>query len=433
MFISCKSFHDVTQKKENQNSDVKYKNIKITESNAFPMGSCEPSIAISKKNPQFIVAGNVMKDIHYSNDGGVTWTHKQLTSKHGVFGDPCIISDKGGLFYYLHLADPDNNRGTKHFLNQIVLQKSIDNGGSWTDGTSIGLSKDTQQDKEWATTHPISGEIYTTWTEFDHYGSKNPEHKSRILFSISEDEGKTFSTPICISEMEGDAIDDDYTTEGAVPAVDNEGIIYVSWAFDNKIIFDKSVDKGKTWLKHDRIIAKQVEGWNHDIPGIGRCNGMPVTAVDVSNSNFQGSIYVNWTDQRNGKNDTDVFLIKSSDQGATWSKPIRVNTDQTKTQQFFTWMSVDPITGYIYIVFYDRSRHTDNKTDVVLAVSKDGGNSFTNEVISEEPFTPTSSVFFGDYNNIDAYNGVIRPIWTRYEKGKLSVWTAIINLSDIEK
>ena len=36
-------------------------------------------------------------------------------------------------------------------------------------------------------------------------------------------------------------------------------------------------------------------------------------------------------------------------------------------------------------------------------------------------------MFFGDYNNITAHNGVIRPIWTRLHEGDLSVWTAIIN------
>jgi hypothetical protein len=154
---------------------------------------------------------------------------------------------------------------------------------------------------------------------------------------------------------------------------------------------------------------------------------MPITAIDHSDSEYCGNIYINWTDQRNGANDTDVFLIKSTDQGTNWSKPIRVNQDKTKTHQFFSWMSVDSFTGFIYIVYYDRSKYTNNQTDVVLSISKDGGNTFTSQTISETAFTPISQIFFGDYNNISVYKGVIRPIWTRYEKGKLSVWTAIIN------
>jgi len=91
-------------------------------------------------------------------------------------------------------------------------------------------------------------------------------------------------------------------------------------------------------------------------------------------------------------------------------------------------MDVDPVTGAIYVVYYDRAPYDDFKTDVVLASSTDGGRTFKNEVISESPFiTPGQFVFFGDYNNISAYGGKVRPIWTRYENSKLSIWTALID------
>ena len=37
--------------------------------------------------------------------------------------------------------------------------------------------------------------------------------------------------------------------------------------------------------------------------------------------------------------------------------------------------------------------------------------------------------FFGDYTNITAHNGIIRPIWARMDSGQISIWTAIINHS----
>jgi hypothetical protein len=52
--------------------------------------------------------------------------------------------------------------------------------------------------------------------------------------------------------------------------------------------------------------------------------------------------------------------------------------------------------------------------------------SFVERCISEKPFTPTQSVFIGDYLNIAAHNGKIRPIWPRMDSGKLSLWTALI-------
>jgi len=430
LVIGCSSQQNVTgvQDAENYIKQANYKNIKINEGSAFTTGPCEPAIAINPKNPDNIVAGSVLDNYHYTFDGGLTWQTKQLSSTLGVFGDPCIITDIDGDFYYLHLANPEGSAyASKKFLNQIVIQNSNDGGKTWNTSSGIGKNEPKQQDKEWAISDPNTGEIYVTWTEFDKYGSSSSKHKSRIRFASSSDKGKTFSKAISISELEGDAVDDDKTTEGAVPAVDLDGNIYVSWAFNNHIYFDKSSDKGKTWLSKDKLIANQIEGWTHDIPGVGRSNGMPVTVVDVSTSEFKGTIYVNFTDQRNGTDNTDVFLIKSADQGETWSSPLKVNQDMTKTHQFFTWMSVDPITGYLYIVYYDRSRYTNLKTDVILAISKDGGANFTNEIISEKPFTPISAIFFGDYNNIAAYDGIIRPIWTRYENGKLSVWTAIID------
>jgi hypothetical protein len=64
---------------------------------------------------------------------------------------------------------------------------------------------------------------------------------------------------------------------------------------------------------------------------------------------------------------------------------------------------------------------------VFLAYSTDGGATFTNQKISTSPFIPVSSVFMGDYTNITAHNGIIRPIWTRLDNGQESIWTALLS------
>nr|MBK9651772.1 hypothetical protein [Bacteroidota bacterium] len=69
-------------------------------------------------------------------------------------------------------------------------------------------------------------------------------------------------------------------------------------------------------------------------------------------------------------------------------------------------MTVDQATGYLYFVFYDRRNYTNNQTDVYVAVSTDGGTTFINHKISQTPFVPDPNVFFGDYTNITAYNGL---------------------------
>jgi hypothetical protein len=62
----------------------------------------------------------------------------------------------------------------------------------------------------------------------------------------------------------------------------------------------------------------------------------------------------------------------------------------------------------------------------VWCKSTDGGNTFQESIISNKPFLPFESVFIGDYLNIAAHNGIIRPIWPRMDSGKLTLWTALI-------
>ncbi len=393
------------------------------------LGPCEPSICINPANPQNIVAGSILNRIHISNDGGKTWTSDKLKSSLGVYGDPVVRIGPKGNVYYSHLSNPKGKAyASVEFLDRIVVQTSTDEGQTFNDGTAPSNDRTKDQDKQWLYIDPEDGTILMSWTEFDKYSSKEPEDKSRILFSQSKDGAKTWSPPVDISDVDGDCIDDDDTTEGAVPVRDKDGNIYVTWAHGDKIYLDKSTDDGRTWLPNDILVAEQFGGWTLDIPGINRCNGMPILGIDRSGSKHDGTLYMNWSDQKNGADDTDIWLVKSVDGGKTWTDRKRVNDDAPGKHQFFSWMDIDPMTGYIYIVFYDRRAHTDNNTDVYIAYSTDGGETFVNQKVSESSFLPNDNVFFGDYNDISAHNGIIRPIWTRLDKGTLSVWTALIEM-----
>lgn len=402
-------------------------NVKIHDGGRF-VGPCEPSIFISPLNPDMVVAGSVLDNLYLSMDGGASWKSSKLQSSFGVYGDPVVVIDQKGKIYYAHLSNPKGKAyGSEEFLDRIVVQTS-DDGINFSDGSFPPSNHSKDHDKHWLAVDPADNTILMTWTEFDKYGSKEEKHKSRILFSKSTDQGVSWSKAISLSEWEGDCIDDDATTEGAVPCAGVDGEYYVVWSFNEKIILDVSYDRGNTWMIKDKVIATQPGGWAFDIPGISRCNGMPVINTDHSFGPKRGTLYVSWSDQRNGENNTDVWLISSSDKGKTWSAPVRVNNDAGEHQQFFSWFDVDPVTGFIYWVFYDRRNHADNQTDVYLAWSKNGGKSIENIKISDTPFVPSPNVFFGDYNNISAYNGKIRPIWTRLENGQLSVYTALIDI-----
>lgn len=384
----------------------------------------EPSICINPKNTNDIVAGSNIDNVFHSTDGGHTWAiNKLYSAPYGVWGDPCIAVDTTGAFYFFHLSNPPGG----NWIDRIVCQRLDTVGGQWTTGTYMGLNGTKAQDKEWAVVDRATNTIYVTWTQFDQYGSSNPADSSIIRFSKSTDRGDTWSPAKRINKIAGDCIDSDNTVEGAVPAMGPNGAVYVSWAGPEGIVFDRSLDGGDTWLDHDIFVADQPGGWDFNIPGISRCNGLPVTCCDISNGPYKGNIYINWSDQRNGTTDTDIWFVKSADGGNSWTNPMRVNDDPPGKHQFFTWMTVDQVTGYIYLVFYDRRAYNDSQTDVYMAVSKNGGDSFVNFKISDTPFLPINTVFFGDYNNIDAHNNVVRPMWTRLHNGDLSVWTAIID------
>ncbi len=411
---------------------AQFNNIKLDEADGLSYPPCEPSIAINPLNTDNIVAGAILDKVYVTFDGGTSWEKQRLSSTYGVYGDPCIVADMKGNFYYLHLSDP-NNKGwsSPQLLDRIVCQRSSDGGRTWDNGTFMGNYHPKDQDKEWAIADPSSKYVYASWTQFDRYESKAPEDKSNILFAYSKNRGKSWKKAIRINEISGDCLDGDQTAEGAVPAVGPNGEVYVAWAINEKIYVDKSVNKGKSWLEKDILVADQPGGWEFSIPGIHRCNGMPILLCDLSEGPHKGTLYVNWSDQRNGENDTDIWLAKSTDGGDSWSAPIRVNDDGKGKHQFFTWMTIDQTTGYLYTVFYDRRNYDDSQTDVYIAYSTDGGNSFTNLPISETPFIPGNNAFFGDYNHISAHNGRVCPIWTRMDQLRTSVWTAVISHDDL--
>lgn len=142
-----------------------------------------------------------------------------MTSSYGVWGDPNIIVDTAGHFYFFHLSNPPQGS----WIDRIVCQKTTDNGITWNDGSFTGLNGQKDQDKHWSAVDRRNNNLYVSWTQFDTYGSSNPKDSSNILFSKSTDAGATWSTPRKINKFAGDCIDSDNTVEGAVPAIGPNG------------------------------------------------------------------------------------------------------------------------------------------------------------------------------------------------------------------
>ena len=403
---------------------AQFKNVRVDA--ASTVDAEEVTIAVNSMNPAQVAGGANINYNFFSSDSAKTWTQGNLTSSLGVWGDPCVIYDGLGNLYFAHLSYP--GYVSANWIDRIVVQKSTDNGKTWSDGIGIFHNPPKQQDKEWLAVDLHSkykNNLYVSWTEFDKYGSTSKEDSTRILFSRSTNQGNSWLRAVKVSDQSGDCIDEDNTVEGAVPAVGPDGQVYIAWSGPLGIMFDRSFNGGTSFGK-DIFVTSQPGGWDFKVPGINRCNGLPITLCDTSNTSTRGNIYICWGDQRNGTDNSDVFVIKSTDGGSTWGNVVRVNNDNTTRHQFFPWMTIDQSTGNLYAIFYDRRSTTGYATDVYLAKSSNGGESFENFQISESSFTPTASVFFGDYTNIAAFNKKVYPIWMRLDGGKLSVYTALI-------
>lgn len=398
--------------------------IEKSPASVYSYAQVEPSIAINPNNTAELIAGSVMNDYYYSIDGGYTWTSKIIESKYEVGGDPVLHIDQKGRYYYVHLSNPKNG----FRLDRIVCQYTDTiNGIDWIDVATEPVGRKAQ-DKPWIAECPKTGNLYLTWTQFDAYNSDVPEDSSIIVFSKSTNRGETWSKPKRISKHAGDCLDGNNTVEGAVPAVNTEGVIYVTWTGPHGIRVNKSEDFGETWLIEELKVAPHPGGWSFDVPGIYRTNGLPISKVDCSGGPNDGRIYVNWSDQRNGVDDTDIWLTYSDDDGITWEPAIRVNQDKAGKHQFFTWMDIDQTTGLLYFVYYDRRNYSDKQTDVYFAYSKDGGKSFKEKGLNKKPFTPNPELFFGDYINIAAHNGTVRPIWCEMHEDEIKLYTSLIEL-----
>lgn len=392
----------------------------------------EPSIAIHPSNPDVRILGANTSYFFQSTNGGLTWQPAVVQPPEGFYGDPVVRIGKNGSYYLLHLAKNKSLPYPESF-DRIVFEKSTDRGMNWK-STGIGLRPGKMQDKPWMSLDEIkssryNGSIYVSWTEFDKYGSANPEDSSRIRFAYSRDGGDSF-TCLTVSDTSGDARDGDNTLEGATTAVGKSGEVYMVWAGRGKIWFDKSSDGGKTWGK-DQVIETQHGSWNtEDVENVMRSNSMPFVTTDL-----KGWIYVVFGDSRRG--DQDIFLIMSKDAGKTWTAAQPLNTDLTKGRdQYMPAICTDPSNGKVYVTWYDR-RHSDNNlyTDVYLRPVVKGKPGKEYRVSNTSFCPPGKLVFFGDYIGIAAARGQLAAAYTVFDHDKLvpTVYVALMTDKSIRK
>ncbi len=380
----------------------------------------EPAIALNTFSPNQLVAAYGGPFVAWSSDSGRTFTRVDSTQPEGwrIGGDVSLAFDDRGAAYLSYLTSAGLGTASYWAHNAkksgIWVRRSPDGGKTWErEPVAVKVWPNpfdtapqmVDMSRIWSDAAPRSpyrGNLYVAWINWE-------LDRSLILLSRSTDHGTTWSRPIRISTRPGLPRDDNGALVAPIGTVGPDGTLYVIWNDLNSIVFTTSHDGGKTFAPSRSVVpvGPPYFGGATGIPGLVRAMGFPQIGLDW----WTGTLYVSWSDYRNG--DVDVFLSRSTDHGRTWSQAMRVNDDPVHdgNDQFFQWLSVDPVRGDLYVQFYDRRGDPENwKTTVTLARSTDGGRSFRNYRWSEEPFVG-ERVFLGDYEWLTAYDGRAYGIW----------------------
>jgi hypothetical protein len=378
----------------------------------------EPAICMSPTDPDKILIGTVPDKYYISEDGGFTWLPGTVTSPWGVNCDPVVLADNSGNFFYFHLVSD---------LSRVVCHKMEGFGSPWGTESFTANYNNYEIDKEWAAYDPVHNNLYASWTRFNTWGSSNPSDSTDIFLAKSIDGGATWGEQKLISNIGGNATGGFGSVHGSYVTTGPNGEVYVAWWSPAGLMFDRSTDEGENWMDTDINVTGFPVQWIVTIPGIQTGVSFPVIACDRSGGPNNGTIYITWTDRRGSPGDANIWLVKSADGGNTWSTPKQVNDDTSNKHQFFNYITIDQVTGKVYVIFYDRRNYSNTNTDVYLAISGDGGETFINYLISETPFIPFSTIFFGHYIGVAAQNDKVYATWMRMDDGELSLWGAPID------
>lgn len=451
----------------------------------------EPEIAENPLNPLNLVGGSKFftnparyqfKIGYYTSfDGGCTWTDGGFLpgyDRYSITSDISFAFDRHNDVYAAVLVDGETGNGQ---FSGVAVSRSTDGGRHFASPVLIHPDPTgaTFSDKPWigvdTTSGPYAGSIYVAWNLDD-----NNSPSAAIDFSRSTDGGKTFSPGI---EISGDSSLCQFgapaggakrcdSALGAIPVISPDGTISVVYAYldPNRGAEDEDNDSGgdvngnirlsgqanlaacrpappDNFAHTHLLVVQSKDGgatWSapvdaatvYDIPGhfnnsCFRNFSLPAFAADPTN----GTLYLSWADERNG--DADILLARSTDGGATWSAPVRVNDDPVGDgkDQFQPQVAVAP-DGVVSVMFFDRRNDPNNvMIDTYLAQSTDDGQSFQPNArvttVSWNPATdaplpnPGGSItFIGDYQGLAVDNHFAHVFWNDTRTGAQEIFTA---------
>jgi hypothetical protein len=294
----------------------------------------------------------------YSTDGGKTFTEifPFEDNSHGFnVGDPIVVfNSKLGKFFAGDLVQGCGGQG-------VGLWTSKD-GKTWTVGACAHNGGADDRESMWADNEPTSGtygRMYISWNDFT-VGCG----AGGCLFVTYSDDGKTWSTPKQLNT--GNFFRNVQVTgspRGAKPVGKNSTVFIASMdeggggnATRQNLMF-RSTNGGKTWTQvtmgpRYNPVGDTSCGYFYQVNPIIRHMGWGEPAVGP-----KGVVHYVYAGAGTHGDHGDIFYQRSADNGKTWSKAIKLNTDKdapNKTQ----WMPSLSATsdGDVTASWYDRRK-----------------------------------------------------------------------------
>ena len=365
--------------------------------------------AATGNTTEFQTNGSV--GVFASVDGGRNWTAQALPPNSTWFQaasnycgllpmyNSVVAWAPDGTVYQVDLA---NNVGSSTvctsstpYVNALYISSSADDGVEWSVPSPIVAAPSNYfADKPWIAIS-ASNELFVAYT----YYSGVPEGAT-IEVRNSTDGGATWSAPLVVSGAAEYAI-------GPQLVVDPAGGLDVAWfdPFSDEVRFARSVDEGAT-LSTPTSIGTLTANYSSSSPDGFRGDVFPTLGVDDFRGNaYFGDLFLTAQDGSGGSaGNPRVVLMRSSDNGTSWSSPVQVNSNATY-EDFEPSIAVG-LDGTLYAAWYAEDPTTGHYR-FVGTESHDGGRSFDPQVnLSDNDSVPDHSPV-GEYDWIGDYPQVI--------------------------
>ena len=369
----------------------------------------EPYIATNPRDPLNSVCAFNTNNFYYTVDGN-NWTKVGVPFPgFSILGDPVVCFDSLGVLFYAQLYQNGASYG-------VAVAKSTTKGATWSNAYNVYSTTAGLADKEWITADqtggPFSNNLYVAWRQFGASGMR---------FTRSTNGGVSWSFPLSMMGSQGA-----YISVGPNGSIQG-GSVYFARSNFNSIIISRSTDGGATFAA-EVVAVNSFTGpgvicaGRYTVKGCIRTDNFPRMAADNGYTSTRGNVYIVYAGNPIGPDNADIYLVRSTNNGAIWSTPVRVNDDATTTDQWMPTISVDN-NGKIFIAWYDSRIDPGNNllTRLYGTTSTDGGLTFTsNENISNVSFNPDNmkvgqgsgqAFYIGDYIGISAIGNSSYAVW----------------------